>query len=107
MSNSLPFVDEQAVEVCAGGMAVWTALWRTVAGGFCTRRAELLARVLKCDETGGPSAAAPVGATLAGFGVVEADDARVLALAGAHRFSEYRLGITHRVRTRPLAVTHH
>ena len=92
MSNSLPFVDEHEVGVCATGMAVWTALWRTVVGGFSTRRAELLARVLRCDETGGPFAAAPaVGATVAGFSVVEADDARVLALAGAHRFSQYRL----------------
>ena len=63
-----------------------------MAAGFSTRRAETLARVLKCDETGGPSAAAPaLGATLAGFSVVEADHARVLALAGAHRFSQYRL----------------
>ena len=92
MSHSIPFVDEHAVDVCATGTAVWTALWRTVAAGFSTRHAELLARVLRCDETGDPTPAAPaVGAAVADFTVVEADDARVLALAGAHRFSRYRL----------------
>jgi len=89
-SDALPHVDEHAVTVDADLDATWAACRRVVAGSFgSVGRA---ARLLSCEDTvtSGPRPLA-AGSTLPGFHVEVADPGKTLALAGAHRFSDYAL----------------
>lgn len=86
----LPYIDEHVMAVDAAADRVWTALTtvlrRTFTGGAP------MARLLGCDPRHGTASftGAP-GEALPGFRVAEAETGRRVLLAGAHRFSRYRL----------------
>jgi hypothetical protein len=90
--SSLPHVDEHRTSVEADLAATWAALERVLEGSFGSAATGRAARLLGCAETAasGPRPLA-TGSTIPGFRVDLADPARTLALAGAHRFSNYAL----------------
>ncbi|WP_448004286.1 SRPBCC family protein [Agromyces bauzanensis] len=85
---SPPFVDEHSVAIEASRDAVWPALLRMVETAAPGR----FARFLGCVDTeaSGPRPFA-VGSAVPGFHVVAVDEPGELALAGRHRYSDYRL----------------
>jgi hypothetical protein len=90
----LPLVDEHAVEVAAPPDVVWAAAWSTLARAFSGRGPDVFARLVGCRDVGADAGPGPAaGARLTGFRVVGCDEPRVLALAGEHRFSRYRLTV--------------
>ncbi|HEX2096903.1 MAG TPA: hypothetical protein VHF50_05980 [Solirubrobacterales bacterium] len=92
VAESLPFVDEHSVEVAASPEATWEAVLRTTESSLASRRAEVGARLLGCEDAVG-SGPRPLssGSTIPGFRVEVADAQRELALVGRHRFSRYAL----------------
>jgi hypothetical protein len=89
--DQLPRVDTHGFRTAASPETVMATLGAILLVGFGSRRARLLARLLRCQNR------APTrpfvlesGAELAGFQVVAADPEEVV-LAGQHRFSRYAL----------------
>ncbi len=91
-TETLPYVDEHAVEVGAGREAAWEALLRVVEASFSSSAVPPFARLLGCAESAasGPRPLA-AGSALPGFRVAAAATPTELALAGSHRFSRYAL----------------
>lgn len=91
-TERLPHVDEHSIEIEAGPAATWEALLRAVEASVGAGSAPRLARLLGCADLAatGPRPLA-LGSSLPGFHVVAAEEGRELALAGAHRFSDYGL----------------
>jgi len=88
----LPRIDEHAVEVSAAPHAVWSAVEQSLRRMTGGRRSTTLARLLGCrDLTTTADAPVKVGATIPGFHVSQVREPSLLALAGGHRFSNYRL----------------
>jgi hypothetical protein len=90
--DALPHVDEHSISVDAAPATTWEALLRTADASLASRRAEVGARLLGCEdgEAGGPRPLA-AGSALPGFHVERAEPGRELALVGTHRFSRYAL----------------
>ena len=78
MSINLPYVDEHVITIAAPRDRVWTALRRYVGTSIGISGSSPLARILGT-------------APRSGFEVTRADPARLLVLAGRHRFSRYAL----------------
>lgn len=91
-TEQLPHVDEHSAVIEAGPDATWASLLRVVEGTVSGRGASRGASILGCASTAasGPRPLA-VGSTVPGFHVVAATPSSELALAGAHRFSDYAL----------------
>lgn len=87
----LPRVDVQGFRTAASPEKVIAALAPTLLKTFGSRRARLLARILKCRERvpSRPFALDP-GAELAGFRIESVDETRVV-ISGEHRFASYEL----------------
>jgi hypothetical protein len=87
------FIDEHTREIDASPERVWSALVATV-GELFAGLPGWLADAWGLEppaRTGAWDAAAAVGDTVPGFTVAELKPARVLALRGRHRFSDYEL----------------
>jgi hypothetical protein len=88
--ESLPFIDEHAVQVDASPELIWSSLvgtLRRTMGGSAA-----FARALGCEPARSSERFdGNIGQTLPGFRVVEAEPGRRLTLEGRHRFSSYRL----------------
>ena len=91
-AERLPCIDEHSVKTAADPKGVWKALLRVVEGSFGSASTAHVARLLGCADVG-PSGPRPLatGSALPGFHVEAAEQARELALAGSHRFSDYAL----------------
>jgi ketosteroid isomerase-like protein len=89
--DSLPPVDEHAVEVAAGINRTWEALAATLTRSFDTRRARRGARILGCTYTEARGEPSAIGSTIPGFVVARSVRPATLALLGRHRFSTYAL----------------
>jgi hypothetical protein len=91
-SSRLPHIDEHATEIAADPEATWEALVRVVEGSFGSASTARVARLLGCADVAasGPRPLA-AGSVLPGFHVEAAEQQRLLALAGRHRFSGYAL----------------
>ncbi|WP_406637934.1 hypothetical protein [Amycolatopsis sp. WGS_07] len=87
----LPVLDEHRVLVHADAETAWRAVNR-VAEGFSSRLATAYAWAVGSTDwkATGPRPLAE-GSTVPGFRVVAAEQPELLALAGRHRFSDYRL----------------
>lgn len=89
--EELPSVDEHSIEIDAPADAAWAALFPTlgrVIDGPLSRR---LARTLDCRDLEASGDLHHPGGTLPGFVVARAIAPVMLALMGAHRFSQYAL----------------
>lgn len=86
--SDLPFIDERTREVDATPARTWEALVEPVQQA---RAAEVIARLLGCEDATRSGAPGAVGSTTPGFRVVRSAYARELALEGRHRFSRYAL----------------
>lgn len=88
----LPFIDEHSRTVAADPEQVWPALLAVADGSFSGQAVKRVSRLLGCRHTD-PSGPRPLeqGSELPGFVVAELTPRRRLSLAGAHRFSTYRL----------------
>ena len=88
----LPQVDEHSIAIEATPDAAWDALLRVVEGSFASGASTRGARLLGCADTvaSGPRPLAD-GSALPGFHVETAQRPKELAIAGAHRFSDYAL----------------
>lgn len=91
-SERLPHVDEHSVSIGAGADKTWAALQRVLSGSFDSGATPRFARLVGCADTeaSGPRPLAE-GSAMPGFHVERAEEPRELALAGAHRFSDYAL----------------
>jgi len=89
--ESLPFVDEQSIEIAATPDEAWAALVAVVGGFTAGPGGPVVARALGCEETGRAGEAGRIGSTIPGFVVARSVRPSVLALLGAHRFSRYAL----------------
>jgi hypothetical protein len=87
----LPFVDEHSMEIDAPPERVWEAVLAVSSGSFGDSRAGLFARAVGCEDTEVRGEAGAEGSTIVGFRVATSRPPHELALAGRHRFSEYRL----------------
>lgn len=90
--QSLPFVDEHAVEVEASADQVWAALIGTLERSFNRPGATSYARLVGCadtDRSGDDDLG--LGSTVPGFHVAALEPGSDLVLAGRHRFSSYLL----------------
>ncbi|WP_205649337.1 SRPBCC family protein [Agromyces sp. LHK192] len=85
-----PFIDEHRVPVDAPPEAVWRVLARVQDGGPRVV-AEAYARLVGAEPNRRAGRALAEGSTMAGFRVVDAQDARRVRFAGRHRFSTYAL----------------
>jgi hypothetical protein len=92
VAEPLPHVDEHFVEIEAGAEATWEGLLRVAEGSFGSTATARFARLLGCADinASGPRPLA-TGSAFAGFHVEAAEQPRLLALAGSHRFSAYAL----------------
>lgn len=90
--NDLPYVDEHETTIAASPDEVWRTLVAAVDSGFSGRGAAAYARLVGCADTAvsGPRPLAE-GSTIPGFRVITAVPGQELALAGRHRFSDYKL----------------
>lgn len=88
--ESLPFVDEHAVEAAASPAEIWAALIAVMArsGG---RVAAPFARALGCLAIERSDRFGEIGTTIPGFIVTRSVAPAVLALMGEHRYSRYAL----------------
>jgi hypothetical protein len=89
--EELPPVDEHTVEIDASADAAWAALFPTlsrVIDGPLSRR---IAKTLECRDLETSGDLHHPGGTLPGFVVARAIAPVMLALMGAHRFSQYAL----------------
>jgi hypothetical protein len=90
--QTLPYIDEHAVEVNASPERTWEALLAVAGGSSGGAVGAAYARAVGCEDTA-PSGPRPMaeGSTTVGFHVAVAEPAVLLALAGRHRFSRYAL----------------
>ncbi|ATY14544.1 hypothetical protein CU254_32085 [Amycolatopsis sp. AA4] len=91
MTEQLPFLDEHRIVVPADAETTWRAV-NQVVERFSGRLATGYAWAVGAADlkAAGPRPLAE-GSTVPGFRVAAAEPPRLLALAGRHRFSEYRL----------------
>ena len=89
--ESLPRVDEHAIEVEASQAAAWEALIPVLLKAFGGPLSTRLARRLGCTEADIAGDPRHPGATIPGFVVARAVPPTLYALLGAHRFSRYAL----------------
>lgn len=91
-AESLPFVDEHAIEVDSPPGATWEALLKVAERSFGGGATPRIAGLVGCEDraASGPRPLA-LGSTVPGFHVAAAEPQRELVLAGAHRFSRYAL----------------
>ncbi|MGH2952552.1 MAG: hypothetical protein ACRDK9_00835 [Solirubrobacterales bacterium] len=89
--ESLPPIDEHAVEIAAPATDAWEALVDVVGGAFSSPASVALARALGCAETETAGDLRHPGGTVPGFVVARVIPPVLLALLGAHRFSRYAL----------------
>jgi hypothetical protein len=79
---TLPFVDEQSVEIAATPDAVWDALWGVLGRTFGgTHGSRLFGRAVGVRDT----------EPIVGFRIADEQRGRSLVLEGEHRFARYRL----------------
>lgn len=83
--SKLPFIDAHETLVGAPPEVVWDAIAR-VAGEWGGRLGPVVARALGCSHT-----RSDFPRTVVGFRVFRADRPMLIALRGAHRFSQYEL----------------
>jgi hypothetical protein len=106
----LPFVDEHTVEVDAPAEPAWDAVLATTRSAFGGGAGGAFARVVGCEHTEAAGSPGEEGSTIVGFRVETSRPPHELALAGRHRFSEYRLTFLveplNGGRSRVRAVTH-
>ncbi|GAA0602042.1 hypothetical protein [Actinomadura livida] len=89
---TLPFIDEHATVVAAGGDAVWSSLLETLDRSSSRRGVAGYARLVRAaDSTASGPRPIAEGSTFPGFRVVAAIPGRELVLRGRHRFSSYAL----------------
>jgi hypothetical protein len=90
--DSLPYIDEHAVEVAAAAGSTWDSLLTVAERSFGSDGTSRFARLLGCEDlrATGPRPLA-AGSAMPGFHVATAEVPRELALAGSHRFSRYAL----------------
>ncbi len=88
--ESLPFVDEHAVEVEASAERTWAAMLATVRG-LGRGHGRLAARALGCLSLDSSGEIGRIGSTMPGFIVTRSIPPALLALMGEHRFSRYAL----------------
>jgi hypothetical protein len=89
--ESLPYIDEHAVDVAASAEATWEALVGSLTAGGSNRRGRLLAERLGCEPSVVAGEPGMIGATIPGFIVTRSVRPAVLALVGEHRFARYAL----------------
>lgn len=89
--ETLPHVDEHAIEIDAEPPATWDALLPIVQGSFGGKASSQIARMLGCEQTQRGGDPEHPGATVPGFVVARAIAPTLYALLGAHRFSRYAL----------------
>ncbi|MGH2976406.1 MAG: hypothetical protein ACRDLL_16315 [Solirubrobacterales bacterium] len=91
-SDRLPHIDEHRVSIGANAATTWEALQRVMGNSSGSGTTTRFARLLGCVDTeaSGPRPLT-TGSALPGFHVERARPAEELALAGAHRFSDYAL----------------
>jgi hypothetical protein len=89
--ESLPAVDEHAVEVDATPEVTWDALLATLPRSFGGSISERGARALRCEHVRSNGDPATIGSTLPGFVVSRSVRPACLTLLGGHRFSRYAL----------------
>jgi hypothetical protein len=87
------FIDEHSRQIDASPDRVWGALVATVGKLFADLPRWLAGAwgLEPLTRTGAWDPAVAVGDTVPGFTIAELEPARVLALRGRHRFSEYEL----------------
>jgi hypothetical protein len=90
--DSLPYIDEHAVEIAAPPGRTWDSLLAVAGRSFGSDGTSRFARLLGCEDlrAAGPRPLA-TGSAMPGFHVAVAEAPRELALAGRHRFSRYAL----------------
>ena len=89
--ESLPYVDEHAVDIAATAERTWDALVAYLGGFGKGHRNALVARRLGCLPAEAKGVAGQIGSTVPGFIVTRAVQPAVLVLVGEHRFSRYAL----------------
>jgi SnoaL-like domain len=89
--DSLPHVDDHAIEVTAGPDRTWEALVETLPRAFDTRLARRSAGLLGAAHRRADGDPSVIGSTLPGFIVARSVRPATLALQGQHRFSRYAL----------------
>jgi hypothetical protein len=91
-NSQLPRIDEHPIDIAAAPAEVWEQLLRVSEGSTRGAAAARYARLVGCEDTEavGPRPLA-AGSAFPGFHVEVAEPGRELALAGSHRFSDYRL----------------
>lgn len=89
--QSLPPVNEIAIEIAADPVRTWEALIATMPRLLDTRRSRRLAPLLGCSHTEAKGEPSVIGATLPGFLVARSVRPGLLALQGRHRYSRYAL----------------
>ena len=90
--GTLPFIDEHATVIAAGGDAVWHSLVETLDRSSSRPGVASYARLVRAADytASGPRPLAE-GSTLPGFRVVAAVPGSELVLQGRHHFSSYAL----------------
>jgi hypothetical protein len=90
--DSLPLIDEQAIDIDADPWLTWRSLHELLEQSRKSKGRKLVARVVGCDAAHGNSASLQaVGATLPGFSVAVVDAPARLDLAGSHHWARYCL----------------
>jgi hypothetical protein len=88
----LPYIDEHATVIAAGGDAVWRSLVETLDRSSSRHGVAGYARLVRAaDHTASGPRPLAEGSTLPGFRVVAAVPGRELVLQGRHHFSSYAL----------------
>lgn len=89
--QDLPPIDEHAIEIDAPAEASWAALFPTLQRAVDGPLSRRLAKLLDSRELETSGDLRHPGGTLPGFVVARAVAPVMLALMGAHRYSEYAL----------------
>ncbi|HEY5977614.1 MAG TPA: hypothetical protein VIT85_07130 [Solirubrobacterales bacterium] len=91
-TDQLPRIDEHSILIDTPRGRAWDALLGVAERSVGAAGAPRYARLVGCEDTeaGGPRPLGP-GSTMPGFHVESATAPGELALAGAHRFSDYGL----------------
>lgn len=89
--EDLPPIDEHSIEIDATAETSWAALFPTLNRAFDGTLSRRIAGVLDSRELEASGDLHHPGGTLPGFVVARAVAPVMLALMGAHRFSEYAL----------------
>jgi hypothetical protein len=98
VGGELPFIDVHSLTLDAAPEQAWEAVAQVMrgwAGGTLPRRsarsAALLARVLASADVEPPRPGPGLPKAMVGFHVAQAERPSLIALAGEHRFSRYKL----------------